>query len=313
VNKSTKIWLNYFAGGTICLLLLWAIYGQIQKQLHSINSDAWRQTGNNTFIVACLILMVANSYLESYKWHLLLSRTEPVKYVRALGSYLAGVAFSIITPNRIGEYPGRILYLGGGNTFRYINVSVSGVVSQLAGMYLFGFMGLVYYNFAFPDPLAKAALIFCFTINIFIGVVYWRFESWLPAMARIKWLRRFSVYGRLMGRVTTTNRMKVLGISLLRVSVFTAQYLFLLRWMNVEIPLVPGFCVAALFFWVMAVVPSLALTELGIRGAVSMHLFGHFSSNSIGILAATTGLWLLNLILPSVLGSILIIRMKWLR
>ena len=98
-----------------------------------------------------------------------------------------------------------------------------------------------------------------------------------------------------------------------RFIVFAAQYLFLLKWMNVSVPLPEGFFMAALFFWVMAVIPSIALTELGLRGAVSIYLFQHFSSNTLGMLAATTGIWLLNLILPSIFGSFLIMRMRLLR
>lgn len=313
MNKSTKIWINYLAGGTISVFLLWAIYGQIRQQIHTMDKSVWQHTGNNSFVVACLVLMFVNTFLESFKWYSLVNRAEAVQYRHAFASYLAGIAFAIITPNRIGEYPGRILYLGGSATFRYINVSVSGIISQLFGIYFFGFIGLIYYNFAFPAVVAKVALAACVSINIFIAVVYWRFENWLPIMEQSKWLRRFAVYGRLLARVTTRNRLQVLTISLLRVGVFTAQYLFLLRWMNVDIPLAQGFCLAALFFWVMAVIPSFALTELGIRGAVSIYIFGHFSPNTIGIVTATTGIWLLNLIVPSILGSLLILRMKWLQ
>lgn len=275
--------------------------------------DVWQQTGSPVLLAACICLMLLNSFLESYKWYILVSWAEPVRYRQALASYLAGIAFSIITPNRIGEYPGRILYLGGSNTFRYINISVSGVVSQLAGMYTIGFIGLVYYNIAFPGNLPKAALAACVIINILIALVYWRFETWLPYMEQNKYLRRFAVYGKLMNRVSVNNRLRVMLLSILRVAVFTAQYLFLLQWMNVDVPVPQGFCLAALFFWIMAVVPSLALTELGVRGAVSLYVFRHVSANAIGILAATGGIWLLNLIVPSVLGSILIIRMKWLK
>lgn len=295
------------------MLLLYAIHGQGREQLHKVDADLWRHTGPVWLLVSCIALMLVNTSLESYKWHTLVSWAEPVSYKSSLASYLAGIAFSIITPNRIGEYPGRILYLGGRNTFRYINISVSGIVSQLAGLYTFGLIGLVYYNFAFPSTLAKAALAGCITINILIAVIYWQFDAWLPKMEQNKYLRRFAVYGKLLSRVSTANKMRVLGISLLRVAVFTAQYLFLLRWMNVELPLLQGFCLAALFFWIMAVVPSLALTELGIRGTVSIYVFQHFSANTIGILAATGGIWLLNLIVPSVIGSILIVRMKWVR
>lgn len=313
MNKSIKIWINYLTGITLSALLLWSIYGQITKQLHELDRRAWQQTGATYLLVMCLILMMVNSYLESYKWFRLTQRAATVSYRQALGSYLAGIAFSIITPNRIGEYPGRILYLGGRNTVRYAQVSVMGVTSQLAAMYTWGMVGLIYYNVQFPSFMAKAALLSCVIINIFIGVVYWNADTWLLRMAENRHLSRFAKYGRLLGAVSARERWRILLLSVARVGVFAAQYLFLLLWMNVHIPPGEGFLAAVLFFWVMAVIPGFALTELGIRGAVSIFLFSHFSPNSIGILAATLGLWLLNIIVPAIAGSILAIRLKWIR
>ncbi len=313
MNKNTKIWLNYLVGAAISLLLLWNIYHQVNKQLAGMDAHVWKQTGPDLFLVLCISLLFVNVLLESGKWHLLTNSVERVSYPRALASYLAGVAFSIITPNRIGDYPGRILYLGRSNTFRYINVSVLGIMSQLSAIFLFGLCGLIYYNIAFPAPLARLALGLCVAANISIAIIYWRFENWLPALNQIKWLKKYLVYGRSLSRVATQRQIIVLGLSILRFGVFTAQYLFLLRWMNVDMPLGEGFIMVALFFWVMAVIPSVALSELGLRGSISVFLFHNFSPNTIGVLAATMGIWLLNLILPSIFGSILIMRMRLLR
>lgn len=137
MNKSTKIWVNYGLGAAISVLLLWSIYTQVLKQMNDATSVAWHHTGPGLFAVLAVALMFLNSALEAYKWFSLVSWAEPVKYRTAFTSYLAGAAFSVITPNRIGDYPGRILYLGGSNTFSYINISVSGVVSQLAGTTIF--------------------------------------------------------------------------------------------------------------------------------------------------------------------------------
>ncbi len=310
MNKNTKIRLNYLVGGTISIILLWSIYGQVTKQLSGINEGTWKQTGASIWLYLSVGLMFINTSLESYKWYLLSNSVEPVGFMNAYTSYLAGIAFSIVTPNRIGEYPGRIIYLGRKHNFRYINVSVLGIMSQLSAVYIFGLAGLIYFNMAYPSALGKVALAACIIVNVLIGILYWRFEYWLPIVSRIGMLRRFAVYGKLLNRVTTKRQILVLGISLLRFSIFTAQYLFLLRWMNVNIPLPEGFCTAALFFWIMAVIPTVALTELGLRGNVSLYLFQHFSQNIIGMLAATTGIWFLNLIIPSIIGSLLIIRMR---
>ena len=254
--------------------------------------------------------MFVNTSLEGLKWYLLTRSVAPISYSRAFASYLAGVAFAIITPNRIGEYPGRILYLGKGNTSRYINVSILGITAQLWSVYFFGLTGLIYYNIAFPAPMAKVALVLCVIANIAAAILYWRFDKWLPWLGKFRMLRKFAIYGRLLTRITTKRQMIILTISIVRFAIFTAQYLFLLKWMNVDVPIAAGFCMAALFFWIMAVIPSIALTELGIRGNVCIYLFQNFSDNTIGMLAATTGIWLLNLIIPSVIGSLLIIRMR---
>jgi len=313
MNKNTKIWLNYLVGGAISLFLLWRIYGQVTKQITGINSNIWLHTGPAAWLCLSISLMFVNTSLEGFKWYLLTNSVEPTAYSGAFSSYLAGVAFSIITPNRIGEYPGRILYLGRSHTSRYINVSVLGVMSQLSAVYIFGLAGLICYNIVFPALIAKTALGLCVLVNVFIGIIYWRFEAWVPLMGEIRWLKRFAVYGKLLNRVTNRQQMTVLCISLMRFAIFTAQYLFLLRWMNVSVPLAEGYCLAALFFWIMAVIPSIALTELGLRGSVGIYLFQSFSPNTMGIVAATMGIWLLNLIIPSIIGSILILRMRLLR
>lgn len=274
------------------------------------NINAWKQTGPSGYLLLCIMLLFANVLTEGSKWYLLTSSVEPTSYSRAFSSYLAGMACSLITPNRIGDYPGRIFYLRKGNTFRYVNVSILGAMSQLSAIFIFGLVGLMYYNIAFPSAIAETALGLCLAGNIFLAIVYWRFENWLPEIAKIKWLKRFALYGKLLNRVSFKKQTIVLVLSILRFSIFTAQYLFLLRWMNVSVPLATGFCTAALFFWIIAVIPSFALAELGIRGNVSLYLFLHFSSNTVGVLAATSGIWLLNIVLPSIFGSILIMRMR---
>ncbi len=254
--------------------------------------------------------MPLNVALEARKWHMLVRVAQPLSYRGAMASYLSGLALSIITPNRIGEYPARILYLKRKNTFRLISVSILGMVSQLFTWFIFGTIGLIYYNIAFPGWLPLLTLVFCLIITICIAIFYWRFESWLPLLQKFKWTRRYNVYAQLLNRFSNKALFNIIFISLLRFLVFTAQYLFLLSWLNVYMPLAEGFCMSALFFWVMAVIPSIALSELGERGQVSLYLFHHFSSNTLGILGATMGIWFLNLIIPSVIGSLLTIRMR---
>lgn len=313
MNKSTKIWLNYLLGGTISLLLLWGIYIQVQKQLEKVDTDAVWLTGPDVFLWLCMILMPVNVLLEAKKWQLLAGSAQPLNYRGALGSYLSGIAFSMVTPNRIGEYPGRLLYLRRKNTLRLISVSVLGALAQMFTLFIYGTAGLIFFNINFYHPLALTILIACAVFTIVLGIAYWKFEAWSPIIERIKWLRKFNIYKKLLKRFTAREQLTILLISILRYAIFTAQYLFLLYWMNVTMPFFEGFMMCALFFWVITIIPSITLVELTERGQVGLYLFHHYSENTIGILTATVGLWCINLILPAIVGSILLLRMRFIR
>jgi len=67
-------------------------------------------------------------------------------------------------------------------------------------------------------------------------------------------------------------------------------------------------------FVLMAVVPTLTfLTDLGFRWAVGIQVFQVYTLNTAGILAVSLGIWLINLIIPALVGSLLILRIKLFR
>lgn len=313
LNKSTKRRLNYLIGCLLAILFLYLIYLQVMKQLNKIDPATLWQTGPMYLLWITILLMPVSLALEAKKWHLMAGSAQKLSYRQAFYSYLAGIAFSLVTPNRLGEYPGRIMYLKRQNTFRLISVSVLGAVAQMLTLFVFGTMGLIYYNLVVPGIPQFVILISCTVITLGIWVAYWRFEKWAPLIERIKWLRRYHVYGRLLKRFSRKEQRTILSISLIRYAIYTAQYLVLLRWMNVYMPPIEGFFMSALFFWVISIIPSVTLVELGERGAVGIYLFRHFSENTVGILSATVGIWCINLIVPAVLGSILLFRMRLIR
>ena len=64
-------------------------------------------------------------------------------------------------------------------------------------------------------------------------------------------------------------------------------------------------------FLVMAVVPTFTfLTELGLRWEASIQVLELYSANTVGIFAASFAIWLINLIIPALIGSLLIVSIK---
>ncbi len=310
LNKSTKIRINYWLGALLSLVLLYVLYYQVRQQLSRIDGDMVWDHASNFLLAGAILLMPLNLMAEVSKWKFLAGSAQPIRWTEAWKSYMAGLSLSLLTPNRVGEYPGRILYLKRKNTPRLLSVSILGIFAQLIAIMIFGFAGLIYYNLKFPGTWPLFFLIGTIVGGAILLILYLRFERWAIRLEHLPWFRRFKTYKYLMKRFSIKDQLTILLLSMAKILVFTAQYLTLLYWMNVSFPIWDGFFMAALFFWILAVIPSIALAELGIRGNLSLLLFGQLSNHTVGIIAATGILWCINLALPAALGSLLWLKRK---
>src|SRR6202000_407629 len=58
-----------------------------------------------------LLLMLVNWLLESFKWRYLSRKIETISAWGAIEAVFCGLTWAIFTPNRLGEYAGRVLFL----------------------------------------------------------------------------------------------------------------------------------------------------------------------------------------------------------
>jgi hypothetical protein len=71
----------------------------------------------------------------------------------------------------------------------------------------------------------------------------------------------------------------------------------------------------------MTVIPTIALSELGVRGSVSIFIFalylepiGNWSQNtSLAVFSASGVLWLINLAFPALLGALFVYSLRFFR
>ncbi len=67
----------------------------------------------------------------------------------------------------------------------------------------------------------------------------------------------------------------------------------------------------SLVFLTLAIIPTIAVVvEFGIRGEVCLQLVGLFTANSLGIVLTSATIWFINLIIPALAGSLLILSIK---
>jgi hypothetical protein len=68
--------------------------------------------------------------------------------------------------------------------------------------------------------------------------------------------------------------------------------------------------VMSVVFLALAIIPSIALIEVGLRGEISLRLMGLFSMNSLGIGLTSVTIWAINLILPAIIGALFLLNVK---
>ena len=70
------------------------------------------------------------------------------------------------------------------------------------------------------------------------------------------------------------------------------------------------FWLLAIFYLVMAVAPTFGFIELPVRVSASWAILKLYTINQLGVGTAALGIWIINLVIPSVIGSLLILSIK---
>jgi hypothetical protein len=114
--------------------------------------------------------------------------------------------------------------------------------------------------------------------------------------------------------------LKVVLLSTLRYMVFSTQFYLSIRLMGLNFTVLQCMMVIPVIYLMLAAIPTVALTELGVRGSVSVFLFGLLAgsngldaSATLAVVSASTLIWLINIAVPSLAGVFVIFRLKFFR
>lgn len=324
-SKNIKIIFKYILVPLLGLWLFYSLYQQIKNQpdLHqSIHLIAAAPYGRQAWkFWGVVILAFFNWGLEARKWQVLLKPVQIISFFRAYKSVLSGVALSLNTPNRIGEYGGRILYVKEGSRIKAISLSIAGSISQLILTLLMGCGGLVYLLFFQTEHTAPIMGLSLFWIRVLLFISFIVVSLLILFFFRLSWLIRLIekipsaekliLYINVLEDFTPKLLLRLLSLSFFRYLVFVLQYILLLQVLEVQIGWIDSFWIISILFLVLAIVPSFAIADLGIRGKFSTELLSVYSANIVGILGTTFGIWFINLFIPALTGSILILGIKF--
>jgi uncharacterized membrane protein YbhN (UPF0104 family) len=321
LNRNIKIFINYFLGPLLFIWLSLSIYNQVRHQpdlktswikiKQSIQSpEIWN-------LVIVFFLMFVNWAIEALKWKIVIKPIQPLSFFKSFRAVLSGVSFSVSTPNRVGEYLGRILYMDEGKRLKAVSLTIVSSISQLMITLFFGAIGLFYLSGRIVKSEMTSSPIWLQMVQYgvilvlaILTVFYFRLYFFTKLID--KWLARSRYAGFIQSlkSIHATLLLKLLSLSAIRYVVFIIQYFLLFELFEVTVNWWQCFEAVSVIFLVLAIIPTFAIAELGLRGKVNLKLLALFSANSLGISIATVTIWLINLVVPAIAGSLLIVSIK---
>jgi len=327
LNKKYKNILNYIIGPILFIWLSYSIYHQIliqvdvQQSWDLIIAATHQQNRWKLFLV--ILLMLVNWGIEARKWQILVYGIESIGFLRSFKAILAGQAFGFNTINRIGESFGRVVFLHEGNRIRGVVLSFVGSMAQIIVTFTMGVISLFYMRVNILNTSSQLqglsifwleGLIYVITCGVLLfTLAYFKLTGLVQMIEKIPFIAKRRFFVEKLEDFHWRELTRILSLSFVRYFVFLAQYLLLMEVFGVKIYWLDACSLMGVMFLVLAIVPTIALAELGFRGKLSLLLFGLISTNSVGIIATSAGIWLINLILPAIAGTLFILGVRLFR
>jgi len=208
------------------------------------------------------------------------------------------------------------LYLPEGSRLKAVPVSIAGSISQLLITLVAGSVGLAflkkYLLHAGLLNVTSYGVLFwsTLTLTLVLTVFYFRIRHVKRLLQRWLYNSRYTYLLQSLHIFNASLLLQLLSLSGVRYIIFTVQYVLLFSFFEVHAAPFLLCNATSVLFLMMALIPTIALAELGLRGKLSLQLFGLFTHNSLGVVLASATAWAVNLMMPALAGSILILTLK---
>ncbi len=246
-----------------------------------------------------LLLMLSNLIIEALKWKLVVSENNTMGILKSLKSVFVGQAFAFFTPNRIGEYAGRTMYLNDGNKLMGISQMAWSSYAQLLVTITIGTVAL-FINITFYPWMTNSWMVWikiiCPILALLVLYFYFSVQNWKGV---------FSVFNSL--QIAHPIKVQLIFWSLLRYLIFIVQYYLVAHLLKMNLPFLTVFWSLSILFLLLSILPTISITELVVRGQLLILILTPFYSNKLIIVSLSSIIWGINFLLPSIIGTFLLL------
>lgn len=309
-GKTIVLTLKFFVSAALLVLLYYKFNGF--KTLSANEALSWTQS---PMLLACiLLLMPINWGIETVKWRILLNQLKVYSWNEIIKSVLCGLALSNLTPGRSGEFIGRALSTPNADKIKVSELSIIGSWSQQMCTLIFGLISIFIYslNYTLPTYLILATLFFLLLL-ISIALLYFGITNLANYLIYKNAWPVLNSYLSLLSSINIQLLRKVFLFSIIRYVCFSLQFYLIFKVFGIELQHIQYLISIPLIFLIGSYIPSFALLELGVKTAVSIFIFNLMGVNNYDskILLASSALWIINIAIPSIIGLLMIWRIKF--
>jgi hypothetical protein len=267
-------------------------------------------------IIGVMLMMLLNWFLESQKWKLVVSKFTTINALSAFQMIVVGLTFGVVTPSRIGEYFGRFYMMETGKKWHSLAATFLGSLAQnivTGGMGILGALYLLSVN----SPIEKylySSVIVVLALLLLGGIFLYYYLSDLPIFLKkfssVGWIRKIILYSNYLKNIETKELHQILLLSLGRYLIYTTQYFILLVFFGIHLSTLESVAVISFLFLLQSGIPLPPLLGVLARGELAITIWSLYTENTLGIVAATLSLWIINLVLPALGGMGVILTKK---
>ena len=265
-------------------------------------------------ISVVLLLMLVNWGLEAFKWRRLLREIERLSIWQAIESVFCGLTWAIFTPNRIGEYGGRVFFLSPKRRIIGVVAMAVGNIGQMVLTNIFGAISLCIFIYRFVPldyRLNYALMVLSAMFCLFFLIFYFNIRWLNGLLLSMKFTRKYKKFYSILGRYQKKELFKILMFCLARYVVFSTQYFIMFYWLIPDIHYLDILMMVCILFFVQSTLPSLDLFDIGVRSVTASYFFSFVTKQDVAVIACTASIWLINIIIPAILGSYFVFKLNF--
>jgi len=258
LTARTKKLLSYLLKLGILALAFWFIYHRIEKyndSLHKFSALIAKISYTRVVVtlVAVIVLMLVNWGLEALKWKYVSRKLVNLSLWQSVESVFCGLTWAIFTPNRIGEYGGRVMYLPNRKRILGVFAMAVGAFGQNLVTNVLGAVGIVWFLFTwFHLSVWLKAGVIMFNIGFIavLLVLYFNIKWLVWLLNKVKFLKKFHRFFDIMGRYNFDELLRIMGFCVARFFAFTFQYFLIIHLLITQMELLPMVLTMFVFFFI---------------------------------------------------------------